>query len=616
MKLKEERFRILREELNTEFQKEVFAAGSPVVIGPMIPGQIFESRQSTFFDALTLSFLPKESFETVRERLMKSMLGELSPHASANYWRRGSEASVLMPYPDDLDTTTAVFHALSSHDPAFLSGDKLGAYVKLLIALEEREAGPYKTWLVSADSPEVWRDVDPVVNAHIASFLHAQDVHLSGLDTYLLAALENSSVVSPYYPSRLLFLSFLARRKDFHPDRIRLELLELFPSLVSSGERLLALLALSDLGLSSREFLRLVEPIVFLPIQPFQLCIDRIKDGVTYFAGSKSLTIAIFLAALERIEVESAAKLYETSDADKLFAEVREVFRNRTNLLPILFQERAEKIVNDTFLASNAREKALFPFLIANMLSVPAPERGMLVHISAAHAYGWIAYTIYDHVLDKEADLRDVPFANVCLRELSSLFSRYVAQERLDHILDRVDAANTWEVSFARLAKGDDGYLFPRTLPDFASVHVLRDRSWGLILALRTFVHDPAIPLEEFLEHFIMAKQLHDDAHDWEGDLSRGQLNYVNTLVLKRFAERFPEKSSGAISPREHGEEMRRIFWFEILDTVVADILHHVAEGSRLIPKLSPLLQSFARGAEEAIAERRETKDFIARLAA
>src|SRR6185369_1108944 len=168
------------------------------------PFQTALTYQTTFTPALMLSALSAvdgASAQNVRHKLAEWLLAQRSPVWSFNYWAVGAPERRRLPYPDDLDDTFCVLIALHQHDPSIIDQACLANAVKLLIATESQVGGPYRTWLVAKNAPQVWRDVDLAVNANVAGFLRLVAEPLPSITKLMEAAIITDSFESPYYPS-------------------------------------------------------------------------------------------------------------------------------------------------------------------------------------------------------------------------------------------------------------------------------------------------------------------------------------------------------------------------------------------------------------------------------
>jgi hypothetical protein len=119
--------------------------------------------------------------------------------------------------------------------------------------------------------------------------------------------------------------------------------------------------------------------------------------------------------------------------------------------------------------------------------------------------------------------------------------------------------------------------------------------------------------------HYLIARQLHDDAHDWADDLLRGRVNSVGALVIKKFKSKNNPRASVGIA--DALPAMRELFWKEGVDFVAQLIEGHIA-GARQARQRSILIgttnfmedvfTSLEAGTKKAIAERDNMLLFLA----
>lgn len=113
------------------------------------------------------------------------LLKQRSARWTWNYWERGSKDSKKFACPDDIDCTAAALTGIAKAAPEKVTGAVISHLVKNLTQLEVQPGGPYRTWLVRKDAPEVWQDVDLAVNASLGRFLAMKKIHLPLLSQYV-----------------------------------------------------------------------------------------------------------------------------------------------------------------------------------------------------------------------------------------------------------------------------------------------------------------------------------------------------------------------------------------------------------------------------------------------
>ncbi|HEY1074954.1 MAG TPA: hypothetical protein VGE59_04690, partial [Patescibacteria group bacterium] len=218
-------------------------------------------------------------------------------------------------------------------------------------------------------------------------------------------------------------------------------------------------------------------------------------------------------------------------------------------------------------------------------------HNSFFVTLGQASLFGWIAYTIYDDFLDGEGDKTALPVANVALRETVNLlrqalpdnpeFHRHVSQ-----ILDQLEAANAWETTHCRTSPLLSLEEIGGKLPNYQDLSQLAERSLGHALGVLGVLYHadytrkrPEIKqTETFFRHYIIARQLNDDAHDWQDDLKAGHLTAVTTQLLRQALVTLPIKNH----PRSILKllpKLEDLFWQEELLRICNLISYHLSRA-------------------------------------
>ena len=113
-----------------------------------------------------------------------------------------------------------------------------------------------------------------------------------------------------------------------------------------------------------------------------------------------------------------------------------------------------------------------------------------------------------------------------------------------------------------------------------------------------------------FFIHFLIAKQLNDDAHDFVEDLQKEHITPVVAMLLKKAKKQNKRKLS----------ELKELFWQEIIvDTEKLISLHvkkanHVLKNVPIIADkniLEEMISVYEHAAKKAIEERKNVKKFL-----
>jgi len=535
--------------------------------------------------------------------LAQFLLSQKTAHWSYNYWTRESTQARETPYPDDLDDTFCALAALFRYDPKLITGDVMAHIVLLLTATEVKEGGPYKTWLVPASADKVWQDVDIAVNANIAYFLSLTDITLPTLEKLIEKAIKKEEFFSRYYASEYPIIYFISRfYKGKSKETLRNYLLAKKKNnhWENPLNTALAISSLINLGISPMTLEKEIDYLLTTQTNSqwdaYPFYIDRIIKGTPYYVGASSLTSAFCLEALSRYSKNLTSKTeqlvdHATSDTlhstiltnvSQYYSATPEMQRNITTLLP--------SVVNGEL----GRQITLLPHYFYSTLNKKRNEipQELLRELGIANTLGWIAYTVYDDFLDNEGDKTLLGVANVALRELTKIFEHFLPENKEFHalvttILADIDEANTWEILHCRFVPTTDSRDI--VLPDYTDYAVLAKKSFGHILGPLAILFSLGYSKDSkevtqtirFFQHYLIARQLDDDAHDWEKDFAMGQLSPVVTLVLSD-VQKTPENNHSLSLPT-----LQELFWFQTIRSVCTVLDDHVTAAEEILKQMT-----------------------------
>lgn len=608
--------------------------------------------QSIFSTALILSCLNtisdtgNDDLNNIKDRASAFLLSQKSEHWSFNYWVRESVQSKDMPYPDDLDDTACALSALYGYKKELIDGEVLANFVSMLASLEDAEGGPYRTWLVPPDAKKVWLDIDLVVNSNIGYFLLLHDVQLESIVKLVEHSIDTENYVSPYYPSVYPIIYFISR--FYHGEKSK-KVIDFLLKKQKNGDwgsplnTALAILALLNFGFPPEELRGSAEYIVqnmkedgswraeafYAGINPKQ----HKGDVNRYYAGSSALTTAFCVEAISRACFSEeknceSLELPDTDEENKVHKDIIDSAYASLSTLGAELKSHASLCIERTIKNDKNKEIVLLPYFFANALGreIQPEQITIIENLGLANLYGWMAYTIYDDFLDNEGSAQMLSVANVFLREADRIFSKILPDTDFAgfarSIFARIDSANAWEVAHCRVRSGIDASIFEHPIPDFTDVANLSDRSLGHALGpigvLCSFGcvvdSDECTSVLEGFRHYISAKQIHDDMHDWEEDLLRGQVNSSSAELFSVIKDTYsaPADNEACL------EFLRQKFWNETA-TVLCDRASTHLEQARILFLSAGASQEFCdkilgplhRATEQTLRERSNAKKFI-----
>jgi hypothetical protein len=610
-----------------------------------------KENQSIFPTCLILSSLSGLSYSKdlgkIQKRAMKFLMSQRSDFWSWNYWKRISSESKSTPYPDDLDDTCCAMSALISNDPKIIPVKAIAKVVNILSFCESKEGGPYYTWITSADADKGWKDIDLAVNSNIAFFLSLQRVDLPSLVSLTEKAIFSEKYNSNYYHSSFSVIYFISRwYRGKKKDEIITYLLKKRLKNYSWGNPLETALSVSTLINLGYKKEKLEESIGYILKNrvngEWKACpfvIEKIKKEQKYYSGSTELTTAFCLEALgkfitQKKSVENKRKARTDGESKKIYEKIINFTDRRFSNFSSEITENFSVVRRKILKGDEANRITLLPYYFQKSLGKNKyVDEKISIELGAASLYGWIAYTIYDDFFDSEGDPKFLSLANICLRELVSIYYDNFSKDKnflklFRDTMDRIDAANIWEMTNCRVRVTGSQLMVPDRLPDFGNMEKLADRSIGHALgpAAMLYLDTGSIESTEvknlmaFFENYIIARQLNDDAHDWEEDIKKGQLSPVAVSVLNKYLKRDGNKTTKELDLKRETEELQKIFWHEVIREVCDKTLFHIEKAKKHLEVISTMknksvfegiLEAVKNSAQEAIVEQKEMLEFL-----
>ncbi len=435
----------------------------------------------------------------------------------------------------DLLTVFCVLDALQRYDKTFIPGSYLAYALHRLVGSEIAPGGPYASGAVQ---------LDPVANIFIARFLSQHDVELPNLHKYL-----DDLVVRNDYPNDAIT-----------PDGFRY----LLASTVSPSSKLQLLDELQKqphTGISAQQAaLRITS--IYRFSNTFTLCdlVTSLREILIHKSSWKAerlyavnlqsepnqiLTIAIILEALS---LQLASTKIDVTVADtelQAHQAVLQMTKKQLSTLPTPLNITGLKVWDQMRRADRNHEIVLMPrFFASSLKQRPQLTEDCLQQLGAANFFCWISTIIYDDFIDEEGDPELLPLANVTHRLSLDTYRQTLPDhpELHDYIVKMyttIDCANAWEIANTRAPIKSDSISLA-SLPYYGNRVVLADRAFGhaigamLLARLSGRVTKKQVyKIERALQHYLIARQLNDDLHDWRKDLRAGQLSTVVTDLLR-----------------------------------------------------------------------------------
>ena len=274
--------------------------------------------------------------------------------------------------------------------------------------------------------------------------------------------------------------------------------------------------------------------------------------------------------------------------------------------------------------ADTSEEIALIPTFFADSL-ITSPPSLPVDQLGKANIFCWIAYSIYDKLIDEESDMQQLSIANIAMREClirhQTLFaSEHPFQRAIHTTFNAMDHANAWELAHCRFKRAGEEIVIS-SLPRYGAYDILADRCSGHILgplAIATLCDVSAeayAHIKKGLRHYLIARQLSDDIHDWKEDFTAG---HVSSAVAYLLQQQGIQPGTHLLSSLQ--TTMQSNFWQHSMENFTKIIVRHIRHSrrhlikSKLLNPTGPLfslhdrLEAIAR---QSLAEHQSSKEFL-----
>lgn len=612
----------------------------------------FRENHAIFSSCLILSCLNTlESSllgDRTRKKIVAFLLAQKSPSWTFNYWNRKKTEFKAVHYPDDLDDTFCALSALCGFSPKIITEEALVKSITVLTAMEKKAGGPYCTWIVAPGADKAWFDIDLAVNSNVAFFLSLEGIELENINRLVEESEKAGRVISPYYASTYSVHYFISR--FYRGEKVENFRRNLFAKRGKNHawndnvlDTALAVSALLNFGCRTDEVIESIKYLLAkkaLWQKSYPFVVEAIEKKQVNFSGSPALSVAFILEALNKYQkkLDESRKIgveNESKADDRVLQNHQSVIQKTEKLFSATSVEMKDRLRAWTKMLTGDGKGTQITLLAHQFEKTLQKKRKkiskeVLLDLGVANLLGWIAYSIYDNFLDGEGKKDELSLANMCLRKLSLIFAKVSPKSDFPELfrktMDELEEANFWEVANCRAKIKKKDFHLPEKLPDFDDYSVLAQKSMGhalgpIAVLFLSGMQKNSFEMKKlilFFQRYIIAKQLNDDAHDWEVDLKNGQISPVVLRLIEKWRNK--KASRKIISLEKDLRLLQNLFYHEVLLEVCADILKNVSLAKKAIAKVSyfedktfffDLLAKEEASAKKAIAEQREAKSFL-----
>lgn len=315
----------------------------------------------------------------------------------------------------------------------------------------------------------------------------------------------------------------------------------------------------------------------------------------------------------------------------RITAQTKERFRT---LRPEL-RKHAEAVMRRTVQGNPDKQMSLMALYMREALGSKGKKFSdeYVASLGLANVFFWSAFIVYDDFWDEDeaASPIAIPVANLFSRHYTDTFARLFPEttgfRRYFHeTMDALDSANAWVISTCRMKVEGVFRHVPEKLPAYgnfgikfypAAGHVMGPVALLIALGFHALSSEVRT-LQSYFEHYLVAMQLNDDAHDWKEDLQRGHISTVVYLLLKTWRAAHPNRN--AIHVEKDMPELERMYWFEVIAPLCKAVYAHTKRSRAALNSLTsienpvPLERFIMRNegiAREALEEQKRSVGLI-----
>ncbi len=270
-----------------------------------------------------------------------------------------------------------------------------------------------------------------------------------------------------------------------------------------------------------------------------------------------------------------------------------------------------------------SKEIALLSFYFKSSLSDIKIRPQVARVLGIANLFTWIAYTIFDDFYDDEGQPSLLPTALASARYAQYLYNQTwqspASEKTIEETFNLMDSANSWEITKCRAkVEGDKFHL--RNIPNYGNYDVLANRALAHVLGPVLIINNSSVSssrkslIKRGLKHYLIARQLNDDIHDWSSDLLKGHITSVVALLLTNLKVR-----SGTYHLSSLTKKLEKCFWKDGLDDICNITLLHIERakdnllkaGVNLDNELGELIAKLEQGTNRTQQIHKKQKEFL-----
>ena len=202
-----------------------------------------------------------------------------------------------------------------------------------------------------------------------------------------------------------------------------------------------------------------------------------------------------------------------------------------------------------------SQEISLLPLWFIKSLAIKLNKKyyNLAIDLGKANFYLWLAYKIYDDILDGESGVSLLPTANLFFKNFIVIFKKqrlgYEWDKFLDQIINELENQNYQEFCVSQ-KYSKQTTVYPKSFNFKKEASCLYKKSMAhatgpLAILLKLKVDSSTKEFKtifSFFKNYLNARQLDDDIHDWTADLKRKKISPVIIFLMKKIDNKIKNK--------------------------------------------------------------------------
>lgn len=547
-----------------------------------LPETIINTKHTTIFYPALVGMLlqPLQCLRKVNkitEHIKEFLVNEATGGGIYSYWAKDDPYFISEPYPADLDDTARAFSVLYGHEAT--DPEQLANFALLLTKQEIQPGGPYFTWIKYGHKS--WPDIDPVVNAAVYNTLHQNGILLESLEKFLVNCIEQNTWKSPYYVNDwfTLYLIFTSLSQD-----IQRKVQPIIQTFYKNNR--------------PQNFFEECCKIILLPQEPnellnysqenfddYPIVLEKLDGEAFTYSGCKVLTATMYALALQAISEQNQVKISaqnHTEDSMISDAAIKIVANKISKLEPGLHERGLLALAN--LMAKPVSKEILLLSADIGLALTRSISKQAYAQLGAANVFGWLAFMLYNLCYDEHIVSADLSLANILIRESVQQYTLVarelgVPETLITQVLDTVDQTyaqeqiDTAELRDALIHKKRWLGVQTRKISERSFGHCLG----GLMIVCSLKLDSNTIKdFKKLFNHYITARQICDDLHDWPEDYSAIRITSA-TKSLFVTSQAFLNTDLF---------QAKKIFWTEGIDITIINAEQEIDQANTIFCKL------------------------------